>query len=220
MKKELNKINYNKNEFLKCEPILYSKANICLVKDFKIDRSTGFGLQRYINEKAVEDEIEHINRTYLIKDIDSNEIVAYFSLKAGAISTKEEIQPDGSIEFDSIPGIEISNFAVNDLYKNAHPETKGVGVIIFYDFILPLCKMIAKLVGAKLLYIFSLPYDSLINHYHNEMNFSRLSKELEDYIHNKYKPSYDAGCVFMSRSIFTINEKEQLYKPRADLVLN
>lgn len=197
-----------KNEYLKCEPILFSENNKKLVKDFRIDLETGYGLQNYINNYAVQDELQHINRTYLIKDIDSNEIAGFFSLKTGMISTKGTLDNDGKIEFETIPGIEISNFAINDQYKDTHLKTKGLGVVIFFEFILPICKSIAKQVGASILYIFALPYERLMEHYHMEMNFDRLDKELEDNIHKNYRPSYDQGCVFMSRSIFTKLEKE------------
>ena len=41
-------------------------------------------------------------RTYLVRDRDTHELVAYFSLKAGLASVGE-VQEGGQAEFDTVP---------------------------------------------------------------------------------------------------------------------
>lgn len=51
------------------------------------------------------------------------------------------------MEIDSLPAVELANFAVNSAYKAAHKEQTGIGSIIFLDFVLPIIKMASERVG-------------------------------------------------------------------------
>lgn len=62
-------------------------------------------------------------RSYLIRDVYSSELVGYFSVKAGLISVNEVHTVEG-VTFDTIPGVEIANFAVNEVYQDNHPDLK------------------------------------------------------------------------------------------------
>lgn len=62
--------------------------------------------------------------------------------------------------------------------------------------------MAAERVGICIVYIFALPYSNLIRYYET-LNFKRLSKMEEAFIHRNYKPRYDEGCIFMSRPLYT-----------------
>ena len=126
-------------------------------------------------------------------------MVGYFSLKAGLISIHESEAFD-KVEFDTYPGVEIANFALNSNYVKDHPETKGCGLIIFKRFIKPLICNSAKEIGIKIIYIFALPVTNLINRYY-EYGFKRLSDIDEEAIHKRLKPSYDEGCIFMYQVI-------------------
>ena len=116
-----------------------------------------------------------------------------------SINEREIVNESGEVEvtFDTIPGIEIANYAVNDLYVKAHPDWKGLGVIIFRDFIRELALQSASISGARLLYIFALPFDSLIERYHTSYHFLRLKDSEEDGLHKRLKPYYDRSCIFM-----------------------
>lgn len=105
------------------------------------------------------------------------------------------------MEIDSLPGVELANFAVNSSYKDAHKEQSGIGSIIFLDFVLPIIKIAADRVGICIVYIFALPYRQLIRYYET-LNFRRLGKAEENFVHRHYKPRYDEGCVFMSRPLY------------------
>ena len=99
--------------------------------------------------------------------------------------------------FDSIPGVEISNFAINKHYRQKHPKTKGIGKVIFENIIKAIIEETAKLIGVRIVYIFALPKDKLLSYYQGAFDFSRLSEEQENKMHNRIRPAYDKDCIFM-----------------------
>ena len=138
-------------------------------------------------------------RTYIIRDCDTNEFVGYFSLKAGMISINE--QKIGEKEyFDTLPGVELANFAINDTYIKKHPSMKGCGRIIFDLLIVPIIEEVSKKIGVRIIYIFSLPIDSLIDRY-IDYGFMRLASKEENELHRRLKPNYDENCVFMYQEL-------------------
>lgn len=154
----------------------------------------------YLKRYAVSDEMAHEARTYLVKDNVTDEIVGYFSLKTGMVASKKK-RSLFHMEIDSLPAVELANFAVNSAYKAAHNEQTGIGSIIFLDFVLPIIKMASEWVGICIVYIFALPYAQLIKYYET-LNFRRLGRVEEAFVHRNYKPRYDEGCIFMSRPLY------------------
>lgn len=170
------------------------------IKYFTLPPKDCEGLVYYLRYEALSDESSGKMRTYLARDNYSHEIVAYFSLKAGLISIESsDDEPESFI--DTLPGIELANFAVNFHYICNHPDMKGLGLIVFNDFILQIVDMISNLIGARVLYIFSLADDDLINHYKQKYEFRRLNREQETKLHQRIKNDYDRECIFMYRLI-------------------
>lgn len=153
----------------------------------------------YLKDAAFADEAEGHMRTYLVREERSSELVAYFSLKAGLVSFNE-VETDEEASFDTLPGIELANFALNDEYIRKAPALKGVGKIIFDSFIQPIIEDVAKLVGVKFIYIFALPFDGLIRRY-EQYGFKRFEPDHEADVHRRLKPRYDSGCVFMYQTL-------------------
>ena len=186
---------------LKC--ISITEGNIEEMVAFTVKKEGGY-LGDYLAYKdksgvifspALEDEAENLSKTYLIVDDVTNELAGYFSIKTGfvAINHGRFFRRN---EFDAIPGIELANFATNDAYRQAHPNYKNVGHMIFVDYILPKVYEVQKLVGVKILYLFALPRESLIERY-TLYGFSKLSVFQQRNMHRRFKPSYDRGCIFM-----------------------
>lgn len=188
------------NEIFYCEPLLADENSLHQIQKFHVATETGLGLEVYLKRYALSDEMSHEARTYLVKDNITKEIVGYFSLKTGMVAARKKRRLF-HIEIDSLPAVELANFAVNSAYKKAHQEQTGIGSIIFLDFVLPMIKMAAERVGICIVYIFALPYNNLIKYYET-LNFRRLNKAEETFIHRKYKPRYDEGCIFMSRPLY------------------
>ena len=102
--------------------------------------------------------------------------------------------------FDSIPAIELANFAVNNTYKESHPEYEGIGKIIFFDFIKPLVREVSEKIGVKSLYIYALPVERLIEYY-KSLNFERVEAFIEEKLHKRLRPLYDEECIFMFQTL-------------------
>ena len=194
------------SELFYCNHLGVSDQDEADIMNFTIERDEGSGLLEYIQRHAFPEEDAGIMRTYIVRDNKSSEMVGYFSLKAGLISLNErqiETTDDETGEkkkvtvFDTLPGVELANFAVNSTYIQRHKEMKGLGVVIFNQFILPIVRQTSENVGVKILYIFALPYDDLIKSYHDRYGFSRLADQYEDELHKRLKPFYDQYCKFM-----------------------
>ena len=172
------------------EHLLDNQENIELIKLFSVPNNA-IGLENYLKNQSTLDEKRNNCRTYLIKDKSTNELVSYFSLKTGLITMQLHKE-----YFESIPAIELSNFAVNHIYRQKHPEISKIGSYSFKYFILPLVRCLSKFVGINSLYIYALPQEKLIEHYRT-LGFTRLPKKQEKFVQYHVKPKYDEGCIFM-----------------------
>ena len=180
----------------KIEHLLSSTSNLEDIKSFFVAKKTGKGLENYLKTLAEAEEYDRSNRTYLVRDKETYEIAAYFSLHTGSFTLKETEQSDEDAEKYTVPSVELSNFAVNSAYRERHPEIKGIGEQVFRRFIIPTVNYGAELFGIQAIHIYALPQDELLEHY-STFGFSRLPPEMEAYIHNHIKPAYDEGCIFM-----------------------
>lgn len=206
------------NELFYCNHLGVSDKDEEDIRNFRTRDSKGMGLVTYIRQQSFIDESLNTMRTYIVRDNSTSEMVGYFSLKAGLIScnehdvavcdkeTGEKIvdKKTGDVRtrhvFDTLPGVELANFAVNQAYIRRHPEMKGVGEVIYRRFILPIVKRVSEAIGIKILYIFALPYDALIARY-EKYGFSRLDEDNEKKMHSRLKPSYDESCIFMFKML-------------------
>ena len=99
------------------------------IQKFSLKKETSGYLEHYLKDDAIKDEIDNTMRTYVVLDSDTEEIVGYFSLKTNIIAI------DDGKRYDSLPAIEMANFAVNDNYKLAHNDASGLGKMIVSDFV-------------------------------------------------------------------------------------
>ena len=153
------------------------------------------GLERYIKEQAICDEISNESRTYLIKDALTGDLACYFSLRACVVPvaiTKKL--------FATIPSIELANFAVNENYRCSQKAVKKIGVFVFLNFILPLVRHVASFVGAKWLCVYALPIPKLLAYY-EKLGFARFDEEREAFVYSHVKPKYDKDCIFMYQAL-------------------
>lgn len=114
---KFDEFNLDTEEF-SLEHLLDSKKNFDLIKQFSVPNNAA-GLENYLKNSALGDENENYARTYLVKDKDTDEIVCYFSLRTGLITM--QISNSSMGQFDAIPAIELSNFAINENYRKEHP---------------------------------------------------------------------------------------------------
>ena len=195
------------NELFYIQHINDSELSDNELLDFCVKQPEGYGLVRYLQSGLAEVEEERfMARTYIVRDNISDELVGYFSLKAGMVSLNERKINDNETLFSTRPGIELSNFALTHAYIKNHNELKGCGLTIFTDFIRPIALETSELIGVKDLYIFALPLDNLQRQYIEKYGFVRLDKESEEQLHKRLKPAYDKSCIFMFQTLH--REKE------------
>lgn len=182
---------------------LYECRHLCendqaFIQNFTV-RNNGGNLANYLVNGALCDEQVHNTRVYLVIDRETQELAGYFALKTGyvAIHAKRNLF---SKEFDSVPGIELANFAVNDSYIKNHGNRKGLGAAIFEYCVLPTARKAQDVIGARFIYIFALPYPKLIKRY-KMYGFARLNKMQERNTHTLIRPRYDQGCIFMYQTL-------------------
>jgi len=184
----------NKTEIFTLEHL--SKEDKADIEKFYVKNPKGKGLEFYLKNMALDEEESGETRTYLVRDNQTHEVVAYFSLRTGLITNRTSIY-----SFDNLTAIELSNFAVNDNYRLYNDIMAHIGSYIFSEFIMPCVLKIQEYVGSAYLYIFALPEEKLMNHYCT-MGFCRIkNKRLEKFIHRHIKPAYDKNCIFMYQQI-------------------
>ena len=191
--------------FFYCKHI--SSEDVDSLSSFTVRKGGGFLANYLVYEKAdggsvspaLNDEEMHNARVYLVVDKETNEIAGYFALKAGYIA----VHPSRKLfskEFDTVPGVELANFAVNDSYIKNHQEQKGLGAAIFKYCVLPIARDAQDYIGIRFIYIFFFFYAGLIKRYQS-YGFSRLSRLQEKSTHKLIRPRYDRGCIFMYQTL-------------------
>ena len=193
------------NNWLVCNHLSHSPEDIEAIRNFAVVHpKTGEGLERYLKEDALMDEDEGFMRTYLVRHRQTGDLVGYFSLKAGLVALNERRMPDSSIAFDTVPGVELANFAINKRFLEKYHQRR-LGGIVFHRLVVPLVLKFAESLGIYLLYIFALPQPKLIETYH-DYGFQRLSDKAEGLLHKRLKPSYDESCIFMFQTLGRLRE--------------
>ena len=193
------------NNWLVCNHLTHLPEDLEAIQNFSVVHSeTGEGLERYLKEDALLDEDDGFMRTYLVRHEQTGELVGYFSLKAGLVALNERRMPDSSIAFDTVPGVELANFAINGRFLEKY-HLRRLGGIVFHRLIVPLVLKFSESLGIYLLYIFALPQPRLIETYNN-YGFQRLSDKAEGLLHKRLKPSYDESCIFMFQTLGKLKE--------------
>ena len=188
------------SDWLTYSHLTNSPRNRAAVRDFTVAHpETGGGLERYLKEDALQDEVNSLMRTYLVWHRFTGECVGYFSLKAGLVAINEQIMPDNSKVFDTVPGVELANFAIDEQFQQKY-QLFGLGKILFRRLIVPFVLKLSKSLGIYLIYIFALPQPRLIETY-EKYGFLRLAPQEEKLLHQRLKPNYDESCVFMFQTL-------------------
>ena len=201
-----------------CEPLRSNEKNRQLIQNFYIEREKEYsnpenvqgqiiGLEAYLKYSAWEDDLHNNIKAYVVKTYFTNEIVAYFTLKCGLFtldtelrdSLKEELAKENGIKLvpDTIPCVEIAQYAVNDNYKKKHGKNgiplKGLGEALYPDFIYPIIEKAANIIGIKCIYLYAAGDNHLTDYYERVFGF----KKIDDATMIPIMPYYDNGCSFM-----------------------
>lgn len=181
--------------------LLSDNVNSYELKKFRVQHDET-QLVKYLSKLAKKHNNDLINRTYLVREIFSKNIVAFFSLKAATLpyNDKEEVF--------LIPAVELTHFAVDERYKNAYDPKDDirVGEFIFWNHIYPLIYEAQEKIAIKDLFIFSINNPNLLNYYKNRLGFKEI-KNIDDKIFFDYaQQPYEEDCKFL---YFPIEELTQ-----------
>lgn len=179
-----------KNEFDLGVILLNEKTFQEYAKQIHIFKSKiNSNLAKYLKKEALQSFYENKSMTYLVIDLLTKEIVAYFSLSAFSFLSKIGIYKL------QIPAVLLENFATNSLYIQTINNTRKMEIVVFDEFIIPLVKSNQKELGIYRIALFAADKldGKLIAHYQNNYGFSIVDVNGFDIQY----PSYDDGCVFM-----------------------
>lgn len=190
---KIDALNLNTEHFT-VEHLQNTAENRQLIEGFSAPNNAK-GLEAYLKLQAESDENSNGSRTFLVKDAETGRLACYFSLRSGLIAVRREDDL-----FDTIPAIELANFAVNDTYRSESAKVAKVGAYTFRRFVQPIVKNVSDLVGVQFLYIYALPKERLIQYYAS-LGFMRLPSDAESFVYSHVKPAYDRGCIFMYQGI-------------------
>lgn len=191
------------NELFTCEHLVNSESVFRELNNFEInpDYPDGANLADYIQCNAFDDEKYGECRTYLVRDKRSDEIVAYFTLRAGLVTRQNILPNEDRHSFDNLSGIDLVCFATNYYFIKNNPEYKGCGIIVFEDFILTIAKNVSEQIGAAIIFGYAVNEDKLMDYYCNKLGFSRLSTDAENIINDRFRERFDKDCYFIYRTI-------------------
>ena len=172
---------------------LSEELNSYELKSFRIQHEE-FQLTRYLVKLAKKHQKQLLNKTFLVREKGSDNLVAFYSLKAATLPYNDK---ESSF---LIPAIELTHFAVDERYKTIDSQDSlsvKTGEFIFWNLILPVVKYVSEKVACKDLFVFSINTPKLISYYKNRLGFQEI-ENIDDKLFFEYAvPDYDDNCKFL-----------------------
>ena len=172
---------------------LSEELNSYELKSFRIQHEE-FQLTRYLVKLAKKHQKQLLNKTFLVREKGSDNLVAFYSLKAATLPYNDK---ESSF---LIPAIELTHFAVDARYKTINSQDSfsvKTGEFIFWNLILPVVKYVSEKVACKDLFVFSINTPKLISYYKNRLGFQEI-ENIDDKLFFEYAvPDYDDNCKFL-----------------------
>ena len=172
---------------------LSDKINSYELKMFRVQHEE-FQLTRYLVKLAKKHQKQLLNKTFLVREKGSDNLVAFYSLKAATLPYNDK---ESSF---LIPAIELTHFAVDERYKTIDLQDSlsvKTGEFIFWNLILPVVKYVSEKVACKDLFVFSINTPKLISYYKNRLGFQEI-ENIDDKLFFEYAvPDYDDNCKFL-----------------------
>ena len=172
---------------------LSEELNSYELKSFRIQHEE-FQLTRYLVKFAKKHQKQLLNKTFLVREKGSDNLVAFYSLKAATLPYNDK---ESSF---LIPAIELTHFAVDERYKTIDLQDSlsvKTGEFIFWNLILPVVKYVSEKVACKDLFVFSINTPKLISYYKNRLGFQEI-ENIDDKLFFEYAvPDYDDNCKFL-----------------------
>lgn len=174
-------------------------------------------LEKYFLQYALKEDKSNKNAVYVVFDVNTKEIILYFSLRAGMVSDfsndllnlklKKKVSSNSQSNSneklfkvpDIIPALELSYFCRNLGYSKAE-EAKGIGAYIFHSEVYPFITKLKEFIGFKILFLYaadSTEDGTLVKYYKDKLGFSVADEEPLI----PFQPMVDSNCKFMYQPI-------------------
>ena len=146
---------------------LSEELNSYELKSFRIQHEE-FQLTRYLVKLAKKHQKQLLNKTFLVREKGSDNLVAFYSLKAATLPYNDK---ESSF---LILAIELTHFAVDERYKEIGSASLKTGEFIFWNHIVPCVKNAQKYLALQDLFVFSINTPKLISYYKNRLGFQEI----------------------------------------------
>lgn len=134
-------------------------------------------LNTFLHSEAFDYNSNGHGNTYLVRDIDSGDIISYYTLKASAMQIK--IEKNEKIE--SIASIELARFAVDYRYQN-----QTYGRLIFLCYIIPKMLDVKEIIGLRNIIVFVDELNEGAIRFYKNLGFYLGSDEVSKYIEEDF----------------------------------
>ena len=169
---------------------LSEELNSYELKSFRIQHEE-FQLTRYLVKLAKKHQKQLLNKTFLVREKGSDNLVAFYSLKAATLPYNDK---ESSF---LIPAIELTHFAVDARYKEIGSASLKTGEFIFWNHIVPCVKNAQKYLALQDLFVFSINTPKLISYYKNRLGFQEIENIDDKLFFVFVVPDYDDNCKFL-----------------------
>ena len=160
------------------------------LKSFRIQHDE-IQLVRYLVKFAKKHQKQLLNKTFLVRETGSDNLVAFYSLKAATLPYNDK---ESSF---LIPAIELTHFAVDERYKGRGSVSLRTGEFIFWNHIVPCVKNTQKFLALQDLFVFSINTPKLIDYYKNRLGFHEIENIDDKFFFEYAIPDYDDNCKFL-----------------------
>ena len=139
------------------------------LKSFRIQHDET-QIVKYLVKFAKKHQKQLLNKTFLVRESGSDNLVAFYSLKAATLPYNEK---ESSF---LIPAIELTRFAVDERYKTVVVSSSAlrIGEFIFWNHIVPGIKKAQEYLALQDLFVFSINTPKLIDYYTNRLGFKEI----------------------------------------------
>ena len=150
-------------------------------------------LNLFLSDDSFDYDKERYGLTYLLKDKDSDTILAFYTIKSNGVQTYSSEYE----EYNAVPVVEIARIAVE--YEFQH---MGVGKKLFYEHILPKIQGVENLIAVRAVIVFVDPDNANGIRFYESLGFKKASRDVQQ----KISESFNENCDLY---VLDLKEKEK-----------
>lgn len=151
-------------------------------------------LETFLKSHSIEYDLDSQGTTYIIRCEDSEDIIAFYTLKCSAIQIEENGKKT------AVPTIELARLAVDSFYQR-----QGWGTMIFVNYILPKIVEVKRLIAVKAIMVFVESGDMHAINFYRKIGFKMNNSKIQNHI----EESYSEDCKIM---VLTLDNYEKIEK--------